>query len=848
MSSHIKDFCNRIINTAAHKRGMKLTGMWVLSVLLMGMVACADKDLETGEGNASGNYDTEDAGFNFMLHLDNLSATRATATDAIDNYVDIVNKFQVLCFDSKGDFLFEARDITVEPTPDNNGQWYVTIHLRNNMTDYLGNSISLSQVKTQFENDDFKIAVLANWTKLEERSGEVSPFKIQWGWNDSKLNPGVSAPKNINNLHHVDVDDYYWGNTERKNTYSYLMTDDGKLGLKTFWVTSKLNKKERQEMESWIRANWNPTSGNSTLPDYYDTKNASGNLDLWQLWNFGGYYKGGSIVSNCFDTNADVTYPDLNADKFESAWQSRNGKDFYDLFGSIDDGDPVTYDAGSNTNIKGDGNSFSVDGLTYVALSPYTKNNANRVDAKAYHGEGRHGLVLPPTYSYEKDNEGKPYIKTSSQNANGYFTLMAPGTGRLKIKWSGTDPNQNAKLVIQRHSNNEHNPSGSKGYAIQDYDHPISITQDPQEIVIFNAGQADAVIYSIEYICDKYLLDTDREGVPPSQEQPIPMYGVQDYKKIDNWGENKLLNLSQSGRFVNLIRALAKVEVYFPAEGSPEIVFMRSMNRSARCEPMDVSSPTWDAWSKFTGMIIHDAEHCEWFDIQNYGSGYSNSHNGNDFIQDTNYNNWLSYFYGSWNYKWDNVNNKNVAKGATEWQWDFKGAEIPFHTGIIYPRIFNPTIDRSDFCRFINKGIDPVSGMRRFVLYVPDKNIDDPNDAGDLSSTPKVAHIEYRYPRMTHYLDDNDCHRIYFTDYSTNSQIKEVYKDQFDNYEKNQKFLYVDDDDNDFTVYEEHLNKHWPIMRNHIYRFYIGSTNVTEDIRVSVTEFGQHEEPKREEW
>lgn len=843
-------------NKKAVQRLVKSWGLLFPAFALWILCSCTDDTLKEPANNGeTWGKDPDAVALSFRMNLNKLSPTRAVAIDEIDNYVDTDN-LQVLIFDERGDFLFESVDRIVTPTPDNNGQWNINIPIKNTMTDRNDHTFSLGVVKTQLEKGDFKIAVLANWTVIDN-SG---PYKVNWGWNESKLNPSVTTPKNINDLHHLERDAFYATDNRRTDAYNFIMKSEGLMGHKTEWVTSKLGKSKRGETESWIRTKWNPISGSDEVGhhDLYKTTNSAGNLDLWQVWNFGGYYKSGDITTDCFNTNTGVTYSDIEAESFESEWQQRNAKDFYTLFGEIEDGAPITYNSsGSSTddNIKGDGKFFSVDGLTYVALAPTAKDSEaqNRKDALAFHQNGRHGIVLPKTNEMVKadDQDHHWYIKTSSQFAHGYFSFMAPGTGILKIKWSSKDPNGESRIIIQRNSNFEHQKEKATGSGLKDYSHEISITQDPQEIVIFNEGPNDAVIYSIEYICDKYLLDTDRQGILPNEEtHPIPMYGVQNFSKIDNWGEQKILDLSENGKYVNLVRALAKVEVYFPSDNKPKYIFMRSMNKSARSEPMDVSTPTFDSWTKFTGTSMHDESHCEWFDIQKYGSGYSSTFESG--VQNTTtveeYQDWLSYFYGSWVYKWDYTGKNNIPRGVNDWIWDWNGKDITVPTQTVYPRIFNPSIDRSDFCEFIDMEDDDASGMNRYVLYVPDRNIDDPNYANELSSTPKVPHIEYRYPRHSRYLDDNDCLRIYFTDYETNSQIKDVYKDQFDNYEKNLKFLSYNSDGDAVTDFEEHLNSHWPIMRNHIYRFYIGSSNVTQEIRVSVTEFGEDEHPKKEVW
>ncbi|MCH5231918.1 MAG: hypothetical protein J1F43_09020, partial [Muribaculaceae bacterium] len=430
----------------------------------------------------------------------------------------------------------------------------------------------------------------------------------------------------------------------------------------------------------------------------------------------------------------------------------------------------------------------------------------------------------------DKSNNNNNRLNINGDKDNktaGYIRFLAPATGKLRILWGSSEESRNAKFHIQRSSTYMTNSSSYSSVEPKQYYKDISINADPEYIYIYNTDNNAVVIYSIEYICDKYLYDTDRQGV----EQLIPMYGVQHFKSITNWGSVPVLNLSQDGDNINLIRSVAKVELYLPNSKDYFYVGMRSMNRTSRNEPMDVENPTNLAWQKFTNASYHDATHCEWFDICNYGKGYDTSKTGvNEQVQA--YQNWLSWFYGSWKFKRNVADSWNYSTSADGF-WKYDG--VPSLSSLSdkevtqYPHIFNPSINRSDFCEFIQK--PDVNGYRRYILYVPDKNIDDPNDAGLLSSSPKVAHIEYRSEKnQDEYLDDNKCHRIYFTNYSTNDAIKQLNRDQFDDYE--------------ITG----LDDLWPIMRNHIYRFYVGSNNETQEIYVKVDEWGYPSPPKREEW
>lgn len=847
-------------------------------------VACTDDkliepDSDTKEGLIE---DPEGVYLTFTVNLDPIQGTRdepsATDTETIideyDNKVD-ESTFQFLFFAENGDFLFQvdrnATGMSVQQTADGTGQWIVRIPLNNfSLLDSNGKSV-LARVKAYLENNPFKIAALVNWHKEAPESGEpISQFKINWGWNESALNTVAKAAnnvKNVNDLHHIDKDSNY-SDSKRFPSYSFVMykvNNENYMGLKTDWVKSTQNynttntgfKDKRQVSEDFIRKYWNPQENDwiSDTPNK-DKMVINRYSNLWQLWNFGANLSNNGLTFA--DLNADFTIGDY---KSADIWMGMN--DFKGWLKNDNDGhltEPLTDSK--------DRDKDNYNGLTFVPgnetettdIDPnydpsddkyknakysgkFSSAFTREIDGKKYYGVALGKSNFFYTY-FIKDSNGNPttsvdyyQLKTSSDHIAGYFKFTAPTSGILRIKYGCCDPangksNSKSRFIIQRNSNymdksNEVKYSDPK--KIIDYEKEISITQDPETIYIYSVYDDPVIIYSIEYICDQYLYETDRQGV----EQLIPMYGIQNFNKIDNWGTSSILNLSQGNNNINLIRSVAKVELYLPKKNY-SYVGMRSMNRTSRCEPMDVMTPTDLAWNKLTGQSAHDATHCEWFDLKDYGKGYST--NAGENTVDS-YKNWLSWFYGSWKQKFQKNGSANASsvKGTyvsavapSDWVWGFSSVTIP--TKEYYPHIFNPSIDRSDYCEFIDKG--EVKGMyNRYILYVPDKFIDDPNTVGDRSSSPKVMHIEYRSEKgRDEYLDDNFGHRIYFTNYSDSSNpIRDTYSDEFDDFEKTG------------------LDYLWPVMRNHIYRFYIGSDYENLDVYVTVNDFTPHGTIKKEE-
>ena len=292
--------------------------------------------------------------------------------------------------------------------------------------------------------------------------------------------------------------------------------------------------------------------------------------------------------------------------------------------------------------------------------------------------------------------------------------------------------------------------------------------------------------------------NTDFSGVG-TDVQKIPMYGIQEFGALENfWMEGTVFDLSDFNRQtpssyecsdIYLIRSVAKVELYIPSSYEAHHVFLRSQNRLARCEPVDVVTNTKDTWFDISSnaSASHDS-HCEWTKLLGHTPFYDLSGDLNSY-QDA-----LAWYYRSW----ENVESK---------------VDDPY-----LPHIINPVIDRSDFTLFIKTDSDK-NKYDRYVLYVPEKFVDDPNVVGDPKSDPKVCHIEFRGKNdPSDDLDDDNCFRIYFVEEGMTEKAEGI------TFEK-------DDEGNDLNwenVYEkdkDNLQKHWPIMRNHNYVFTVQDAN-----------------------
>lgn len=422
----------------------------------------------------------------------------------------------------------------------------------------------------------------------------------------------------------------------------------------------------------------------------------------------------------------------------------------------------------------------------------------------------------------------------------------------------------------------------------KEYEQSVEYIIDPSSEqyldVYIGAIGGDMEIYEIEYMRARHIYDSARNSIMPSLTNPIPMYGVQNFDPIADYiVPDETFNMSDENenhylaaypdlkrynyRNVFLLRSLAKVEIRFKQDvfknNMPEHVMMRVMNRTARCEPKDVVNPTEWIWygynptqedfpesngnfpgqwegiqeaisSKFVGAVN------EFKNICSYGPNYNA---GATDVQA--YLNRTSWFYGAW-IDGDESLDKSVSNQffwETPWNWGtdnpgytgdqmLKNIEVP-KTEYPYPRIFNSRVDRSDYCRFHRVPNKTIGGTTYicYVMYVPEKNIDDADNIGKLSAKPKVEHMELRFEGMNDVMnfDDNDCYRIYFTDYSENNGINGKYmkgidrdgRNNFDEFEKNIDFL----------------NRLQPIMRNCHYIFTVNSIN-NEQIGVNFSVCG----------
>lgn len=316
----------------------------------------------------------------------------------------------------------------------------------------------------------------------------------------------------------------------------------------------------------------------------------------------------------------------------------------------------------------------------------------------------------------------------------------------------------------------------------------------------------------------------------PDKHQGIPMYGVQKFDRIhpNDWKKGTPYNVSEkkpgqsgeyNGKTISLLRSLVRLDLRIPkklADGTEIKVYhpyLRYSNVMARCEPLDVATPTEQLW--------RTQDECEWNNL--YVSGpiinadlgkvvaenVSDPANKDAFLQR------MAWFYGAWQ----------------EW-WDFNG-EIPESYFTMYstkpfPRIYNPCIQRNADARLDDVQVDDEN-FWYYVVYTGERNINDPSKFNNLTrERSEVAYFKFSIDGGTNW------YHIALTDYSKNTLIKKYLSPRSgpEGEEISNLDIQYKKDMAASKPKEEgkiNYNWNWPLLRNHIYRFTVTGINKNSD-------------------
>lgn len=343
--------------------------------------------------------------------------------------------------------------------------------------------------------------------------------------------------------------------------------------------------------------------------------------------------------------------------------------------------------------------------------------------------------------------------------------------------------------------------------------------------------------------------------------QYIPMYGIQEFEALTEWSKGTTFNVStqtasQTGEYhyksIFLLRSVVKLELRIPMyDNAGNYVDVDNKwaqimlnNYMARCEPMDVSTPTDQIWEADHGT------NCEWNRIRDYGLLCTGV--GTDKFKKR-----LSWFYGIWHKQkfWDLYEHGlNQADEEIPQDYDF-------------PQIFNPITQRLQISfitdcylpimpdyKINEKGEkEPVyskQNFHRWVIYCGERNMNDLNTLGDMTSHGFVSGFRIKVTRKVNNQDKSYIYYLPFTDYTQpgnpankDNIVKEVTGGSSTDDIRNTNIQAVRRVptcwQNDYckTVRDDVTDKKcypFAFIRNHFYRLTVSFGDDTKDINVHV--------------
>ena len=237
----------------------------------------------------------------------------------------------------------------------------------------------------------------------------------------------------------------------------------------------------------------------------------------------------------------------------------------------------------------------------------------------------------------------------------------------------------------------------------------------------------------------------------PSQSHPIPMYGVQKFNRIEGWSKGTPFNLSEFFvddddkypsnktkyvyKNISLLRSVVKIELKIPKDKTkngkdkPYVVGLYYSNIYARCEPMDVWTPTDELWDSQHPEGSNFANNSKCKDMQallNYGP-VATAFTGNAKEA---YQKKLSWFYGVW---------RENKTGTSEPWWGFEPFKmanfVPATDNTPYPRIFNSYIQRQNAMVCDDNVLVDDPDYWYYVVYLGERNINDPSELGNMGNS-----------------------------------------------------------------------------------------------------------------
>ena len=836
-----------------------------IGLLCLALAGCLPDDLQES-GGKDAKEEARSYGLGFTISTDVLTKASGSAGmtygNEIENYID-PRRLRVLFLDRNGNFQFEfsqykCDDPLVESGQREKSRLKSGLHLEplrlshgDAVTQWFAR-IPIDQLTDEelklITDEGFKIAIMANWPDDTFNVTDERDVKTNFLIEGSEQNIA-------NRLAHCYYDPFYnetgtdSDTTNIHNSYLPFLGKDksGKItqaSVTSSWLKTYFKNGRDdgfQDAEEYIRKNYHFDGPENDPYSRSYVVGGSGRkyYNMWYIWNFGG--ERNAQYDDYYDTRSNVG--------IRNAWIARNENvGWAKYLGEKVEGQQMT--------------TGNYDGLIFASKGSQ--------EYKLIHDNNHgYGVQMPRIGTPDQHSNGVDFFdfipNTFDSNTTGkfgYFKIPLAADGKVRLK-VGKIGDVSIGVHICEASQFNEQPVNYKDRRLepfsfdsnkdyQEFEFEAKINERPMYAFLYalsNSDQSRLVIYEIEYIKAEHLYDVDRDGVMPDKENPIPMYGIQDFDPIgEYWTPGELFNLSAFNglhperkynyKWISLLRSVAKVELKIakaPFNGKkPQYVYMRSMNQTARLNPMDVLTPTDQIW-------YGDAEHNiagieqETSNIQAYGpmfqGRYAKIADEVGFFW-----NRLAWFYGIWTHPIVGISSSydaDAAKGK-KWDWNSNTARgvgdkyiaISYDNSIPSPRVFNPHINRSDYTHFYYDYAREDATYWYYTLYMPEKHMSDANKASDLTSKPKCLHIEMRWEGRNDdsNLDDNASYRIYFAKTDLGGTAVGIYdRDDYENVtaentkDKPYQGAYEYDLDNLKTFY--------PIVRNHVYEITVEGIN-----------------------
>lgn len=822
-----------------------------IGLLCLALAGCLPDDLRES-GGKDAKEEARSYGLGFTISTDVLTKASGSAGmtygNEIENYID-PRRLRVLFLDRNGNFQFEFsqyeyKDPLVESGQRETSRLKSGLHLEplrlshgDAVTQWFAR-IPIDQLSDEelklITDEGFKVAIMANWPD--------DTFK-DTGDNDVKTNFLIEgSEQNIaNRLAHCHYDPFYnetgtdSDTTNIHNSYLPFLGKDKsrraeltQSSVTSSWLQAYFT--DKGEAENHIRQYYTFADGKGDNGEYQRSY-VEGPIsrrkyyNMWYIWNFDG------SRSDKWYTKEYDHKPGSNR---KSSWKKRNEE--IGWIGWIKDKQQNQEDQKIQleTGIH--------DGLVFASNNNiYWEDDCVLMPSIGTLSDHRNGIKEVFTFIEDAD-----LVNSTPKEGFGYFRVPMPADGMLRLKVGKANGSISLGVhICEEGQFGETEPATIKSrrqhFEISEdkmvIEIPATINERPMYAFIYALGDnsTSLKLYEIEYIKAEHLYDVDRDGIMPDKNNPIPMYGIQDFDPIgEYWTPGELFNLSAFNglhperkynyKWISLLRSVAKVELKIAKAPfnwkQPQYVYMRSMNQTARLNPIDVLTPTDQIW-------YGDAEHNivgieqETSNIQAYGPMFQGREAENKIANKLEFfRNRLAWFYGIWTHPIVGISSsaENAASGK-KWDWNHSTDEninISYDNSIPSPRVFNPHINRSDYTHFYCDRDREDDDYWYYTLYMPEKHMTDANKASDLTSKPKCLHIEMRWEGVNDDsgLDDNASYRIYFANTDLGGTPSGFYdRDGYENVTGN---------------YEEdlaNLRTFYPIVRNHVYEVTVKGIN-----------------------